>query len=72
MPNNKNNNNKRWTILSGIAIQMGVIIYLFTKVGVWLDLNYSLSGKKYTISLTLAGVALSLFLVLRQTNQLNK
>jgi uncharacterized membrane protein YiaA len=72
MPNNKNNNNKRWTILSGIAIQMGVIIYLFTKVGVWLDLNYSLSGKKYTISLTLAGVAISFFLVLRQTNQLNK
>lgn len=23
MPNNKNKNNKRWAILSGIAIQMG-------------------------------------------------
>jgi hypothetical protein len=51
---------------------MGVTIYLFTKLGAWLDLNYNLSGKKYTILLTLAGVAISLFLVLRQTNQLNK
>jgi len=72
MPYNKNKNNKRWVILSGIAIQMGVTIYLFTKLGAWLDLNYNLSGKKYTILLTLAGVAISLFLVLRQTNQLNK
>ena len=72
MPNNKNKNNKRWAILSGIAIQMGGTIYLFTKLGAWLDLNYNLSGKKYTILLTLAGVAISLFLVLRQTNQLNK
>ena len=72
MPNNKNKNNKRWAILSGIAIQMWVTIYLFTKLGALLDLNYNLSGKKYTILLTLAGVAISLFLVLRQTNQLNK
>ena len=56
MPNNKNKNNKRWAILSGIAIQMGVTIYLFTKLGAWLDLNYNLSGKKYTILLTLVGV----------------
>ena len=72
MPYNKNKNNKRWVISSGIAIQMWVTIYLFTKLGAWLDLNYNLSGKKYTILLTLAGVAISLFLVLRQTNQLNK
>ena len=40
MPNNKNKNNKRWAILSGIAIQMGVTIYLFTNLGAWLDLNF--------------------------------
>ena len=63
---------KRWAILSGIGIQMGAIIYLFVKGGNWLDLNYNPEGKMYTIILTLLGVAISLFLVLKQTNRLNK
>ncbi len=72
MSNKDNNGIKRWAILSGIGIQMGVIIYLFAKAGNWLDTNYDPSGKKYTILLTLLGVAISLFLVLKQTNRLNK
>lgn len=67
-----NNGVKRWAILSGIGIQMGAIIYLFVKGGNWLDLNYNPEGKMYTIILTLLGVAISLFLVLKQTNRLNK
>lgn len=72
MSNKDNNGIKRWAILSGIGIQMGVIIYLFAKAGSWLDANYSPEGKKYTILLTLFGVGASLFLVLKQTNRLNK
>ncbi|PHS66854.1 MAG: hypothetical protein COB12_05325 [Flavobacterium sp.] len=63
---------KRWAILSGIGIQMGVIIYLFVKGGIWLDATYNLDGKAYTIIFTLLGVGISLFLVLQQTNRLNK
>ena len=72
MSNKDNNGIKRWAILSGIGIQMGVIIYLFAKAGSWLDANYGPEGKKYTILLTLFGVGASLFLVLKQTNRLNK
>jgi hypothetical protein len=72
MSNKDHNGIKRWAILSGIGIQMGVIIYLFAKAGNWLDTNYSSEGKKYTILLTLIGVGVSLFLVLKQTNRLNK
>ncbi len=72
MSNKDNNGIKRWAILSGIGIQMGVIIYMFAKAGSWLDANYGLEGKKYTILLTLLGVGISLFLVLKQTNRLNK
>lgn len=72
MSNKDNNGIKRWAILSGIGIQMGVIIYLFAKAGNWLDNNYNPEEKKYTILLTLIGVAASLFLVLKQTNRLNK
>ncbi len=72
MPKKGNNSVKRWAILSGIGIQMGVIIYIFVKAGNWLDFNYNSEGKLYTIILTLLGVAISLFLVLKQTNRLNK
>ena len=72
MSSKGNNGVKRWAILSGIGIQMGAIIYLFVKGGNWLDLNYNPEGKMYTIILTLLGVAISLFLVLKQTNRLNK
>jgi hypothetical protein len=72
MSNKDDNGVKRWAILSGIGIQMGVIIYLFVKAGNWLDFNYNSEGKIYTILFTLLGVAISLFLVLKQTNRLNK
>jgi len=62
----------RWAILMGIGIEMGVIIYLFVKGGVWLDENYNVDGKGYTVLFTLLGVAISLMLVVKQTNRLNK
>jgi F0F1-type ATP synthase assembly protein I len=64
------NNIKRWAVLSAIAIEMGVIIYLSVQLGKWLDTNYS-DGKLFTILCTLLGVGISLFLVLKQTNRLN-
>lgn len=49
MVNKKDNGLKRWAILSGIGIQMGVIIYLFVKLGQWLDDKYSEGGKTFLI-----------------------
>ena len=66
-----NNAIKRWAVLSGIAIQMGVIIYLFVQLGKWLDAQYSDGGKTYLVICTLLGVAGSLFLVVKQTKDLN-
>lgn len=62
---------KNWAIYSGIAIQMGVVIFLFVRGGKWLDQTYNDDGKLYTVIGTLAGVALALFLVVRQTKRLN-
>ncbi|MFC7356118.1 AtpZ/AtpI family protein [Jejudonia soesokkakensis] len=62
---------KRWAILSAIALEMGAIIYLFVQLGKWLDASYNDGGKLYLILCTLAGVGISLFLVVKQTNRLN-
>ncbi|GAB5400707.1 MAG: hypothetical protein Aureis2KO_22920 [Aureisphaera sp.] len=71
MPNKKNSGLKRWAVLSAIAIEMGVIIYLFVKLGKWLDTQYDPDGKLFLILSTLTGVGISMFLVVKQTNKLN-
>ena len=61
---------KQIGILSGICIQMGVIIYLFVLLGKWLDSNYNEGEKMYIIILTLLGVAVSLYVVVKQLNSI--
>ncbi len=60
-----------WLSLSGIALQMGGIIFLGAKAGQWLDENYTDSGTTYTVVLTLISVAVSMYLVIKQTKKLN-
>lgn len=54
----------------GIGLQMGVTIYLFVLLGKWLDTNYNEGEKLYVIILTLLGVAISLYAVLKQVNRI--
>ncbi|HPF97225.1 MAG TPA: AtpZ/AtpI family protein [Mangrovimonas sp.] len=66
----KNNPLKQVAILSGIGIQMGVIIYLFVKLGKWIDSQYNPDGKAFLVICTLLGVAVSLYVVVKQLNQI--
>jgi F0F1-type ATP synthase assembly protein I len=61
---------KHIAILSGIGIQMGVIIYLFVLLGKWLDTNYNEGEKLFIIIFTLLGVAVSLYVVVKQLNSI--
>ena len=54
----------------GIGLQMGVTIYLFVLLGRWLDTNYNEGEKLYIIIMTLVGVAISLYAVLKQVNRI--
>ena len=46
---------KNVAVLSGIAIQMGVTIYLFVILGKWLDTKFNNDGKLFIIIMTLLG-----------------
>ena len=61
---------KNVAALSGIAIQMGVTIYLFVLLGKWLDTQYNSGGKLFLIIMTLLGVAISLYVVIKQVNRI--
>jgi hypothetical protein len=71
MDSNKNQFNK-WLALINIPIQMGIVIFVFSYFGKWLDENYCDSTNAYTKIVTLVGVFLALYNVIRQVNQLNK
>jgi len=60
-----------WLGLIGIVVQMGVIIYLGSWGGRWLDETYATDNNMYTVIVTLAAVAIAMYLVVKQTNKLN-
>ena len=61
---------KNVAVLSGIAIQMGVTIYLFVFFGKWLDTKFNNGDKLFIIIMTLLGVAISLYAVIKQVNKI--
>ena len=73
--NKKNSQNKplkNALVLTGVAFQMGATIYLFVLLGKWLDTTYNQGNKLYVIICTLLGVAISLYLVVKQLNKMNQ
>lgn len=72
--NQKNQNPKKQlknvAVLSGIAFQMGITIYLFVMLGKWLDSKFNGGDKLFIIIFTLLGVGISLYVVLKQVNRI--
>tara|TARA_R110001632_G_scaffold34766_3_gene88165 strand:- start:15275 stop:15502 length:228 start_codon:yes stop_codon:yes gene_type:complete len=62
---------KNALVLTGVAFQMGVTIYLFVMLGKWLDKMYNEGDRGYIIIATLLGVGISLYLTVKQLNRLN-
>ncbi|WP_350286799.1 AtpZ/AtpI family protein [uncultured Croceitalea sp.] len=66
----KKNNFKNAAMLSGIAFEMGAIIYLSVKGGNWLDEHYQTEKRFFTVIATLLGVAISIWVVLQQLKRI--
>jgi F0F1-type ATP synthase assembly protein I len=65
-----NNGLKNAAILTGIAIEMGGIIFLAAQGGKWLDGYFEMESKTFVIILTLLGVAVAIYLVLQQLKRI--
>lgn len=70
MADNKKQNNK-WLALLNIPIQMGIVIFAFAYFGKWLDEKYGMLNHVYSKTLTIVGVFLALYNVIRQVKQMN-
>jgi len=69
---NKKKQASKWLALINIPIQMGVIIFLFSYAGNWLDENHPNPKVYYNKILVMIGVGLALYNVIRQVNEINK
>ena len=61
----------KWIIFMNIPIQMGVIIFAFSYLGIWLDKKYT-DSSIFTIVLSLLSVFIALYNVIRQVKNINK
>lgn len=68
-PKKKNQLNK-FAQLIGVALQMGITIYLGVYLGKWLDQYYETS-KVFTLICTLLALAASLWSVISQLKKIN-
>lgn len=69
---NKKRSPRVWLTFINIPIQMGVIIFLSSKLGEWIDKTYQLNEGLANKICTLLGVGLALYQIIKQVNQLNK
>jgi len=71
LPKNQFSNNK-WIVFTTIPFQMGITIYLFYRIGNWIDKKYLIVNDWGTKSVTLLGIFLAMYQVISQVNKLNK
>ena len=71
MPN-QDNPLKNFIKLSGLGIQIGVIVYIFIYFGKWIDLYLNNNTKIFVAIGAITGVAVSLYVVLKQLEKIHK
>lgn len=62
----------KWIVFTSMPFQMGVTIYLFYRLGDWLDVKYAVEGGGWTKGLTMLGIVVSLYQFIRQANRIGK
>ncbi|MGB2257280.1 MAG: AtpZ/AtpI family protein [Flavobacteriaceae bacterium] len=69
---NQDNPLKNFIKLSGLGIQIGVIVYIFIYFGKRIDLYLNNNTKTFVAIGAITGVALSLYVVLKQLEKIHK
>ena len=62
----------KWLALINIPIQMGVVIFLFSYLGNWLDEKYPNPNTLFVKILTILGVALAFYNINGQLKEINE
>lgn len=69
-PSSRKKANK-WLVFATMPFQMGTVIYLFYRVGLFIDDRYQLEGEWWSKGFAIVGVLVSLYQFVRQVNHIN-
>lgn len=70
--NNKKSGISKFARFSGLGIQMGAVIAIFTWLGTYLDKKFASKTPWWTIGLSLFGVIAGLYLVIKEVIKMGK
>tara|TARA_B100002003_G_C13777308_1_gene385155 strand:+ start:65 stop:283 length:219 start_codon:yes stop_codon:yes gene_type:complete len=68
----KNNQRNKYLVFVNVGFQMAIIIAGGVFLGIWLDEKFPNKFSAYTISLSLLGVFIALFQVIRSVQNISK
>lgn len=72
MDNQKKRKRNKWLALINIPIQMGIIIFVFSYFGTWLDTKFPNKHDVFVKVLILVGVAIAFYNINRQLKDINE
>ncbi|MEK9604258.1 MAG: hypothetical protein VW127_07540 [Flavobacteriaceae bacterium] len=60
---------KNWLVFSGLAFQIGIVMYLMITLGGWIQNKWDISSKWPTLVTTSIGLVMVLVLISKQSNR---
>ena len=57
----------KWLVFSGLAFQIGVLMFLMTKLGGWIEIKILSQNKFPTLNCTLIGLFVVIYLIKKQS-----
>jgi hypothetical protein len=72
MDNQQKRKRNKWLALINIPIQMGIIIFVFSYFGTWLDTKFPNKHDVFVKVLILVGVAIAFYNINRQLKDINE
>lgn len=61
----------KWLVFSGLAIQIGILMYFMIHLGLWIESTASVKSKLPTLLCSLAGLVAIVYLILKQSKKIN-
>jgi hypothetical protein len=61
----------KWLVFSGLAFQIGILMYLMIHLGLWIESKILLPSKLPSILCSSAGLIIIIYLIQKQSKNLN-
>lgn len=61
----------KWLVFSGLAIQIGILMYFMIHLGLWIESKASVNSKLPTLLCSLVGLVAIVYLILKQSKKIN-